>query len=112
MNNQAQHEMVLETTHPSGAEGWYCPTCGRRTLINWEPKFKRIVLEAGDDHAIHKASKGGAQIGPLQIEPQDTADAPSSTETGQSTGDDHRLAPWSAWLDESDFEDLWNDESQ
>ena len=111
MNKQEQHEMHLEKTHPSGAEGWYCPTCGRRTLINWEPKFKKIVLEAGDDQAIHSASKGGGRIGSLRIEAADIADTLSPPEAPQSSDQDPRLIPWSAWLDEVDFENLWNDES-
>jgi hypothetical protein len=61
------HEMRLEKTHPSGAEEWGCPTCGRRFLIQWPPKYRKIVLEPGDEYALHSASKGGLQMGPLQI---------------------------------------------
>ncbi len=109
MNEQEQHEMVLETTHPSGAEGWYCPICGRRMLINWEPRFQRIILEAGDDHAIHSASKGTLQTESSQTE---AADAPPPKQGGRPSGDDPTLAPWLTWLDETDFEDLWDDEGQ
>ena len=111
MDWQEQHAMVLEITHPSGAEGWYCPRCGRRTVIHWEPRFKRIILEAGDDHAIHTASTGEVQVGPMQIEPADPGDTPSPPATPQSPREDPGLAPWSAWLDAIDFENLWNDES-
>ncbi len=72
-------------------------------LIKWEPQFQRIILEAGDDHAIHSASKGTLQTESSQPEP---ADAPPPA------GDDPTLAPWLTWLDETGFEDLWDDEGQ
>jgi hypothetical protein len=56
--NTERHEMILEQTHAGGAEEWYCPTCGRRFLMQWPPNFKRIVLECGDENAIHTGSKG------------------------------------------------------
>ncbi len=112
MNKQEQHEMVLETTHPSGAEGWYCPLCGRRMLIKWEPQFQRIILEAGDDHAIHSASKGTLQTESSQPEAADAADAPPPIQGGRPSGDDPSLAPWLTWLDDTDFEDLWDDKGQ
>jgi len=37
MIEQQQHEMVLDKTHPSGTDEWYCPTCGRRLLMDYEP---------------------------------------------------------------------------
>ena len=66
MNEQQKHEMVLEITHPSGAEEWYCPTCGRRFLLNWPPAYKKIVLNAGDKLASHSGGKGGLQMRQLQ----------------------------------------------
>jgi hypothetical protein len=30
---EQHHEMVLEMTHASGMQGWYCPSCGRRILL-------------------------------------------------------------------------------
>lgn len=59
--------MHLQKTHPSGAEEWGCPTCGRRFLLSWQPAFKRIVLSPGDEHAAHSGSKGGLQLGTPQI---------------------------------------------
>ncbi len=112
MKNQEQHEMVLEMTHPSGAEGWYCPICGRRMLINWGPQFQRIILEVGDNHAIHSASRGSPQMGSSQLGAADAEDAPPAAQGNRPAEDDPRLGPWSTWLDETDFEDLWNDEDQ
>ena len=48
------HEMRLETVHPSGAEEWMCPECGRRFVAQWEPKFRRVILEQGQDDIAHK----------------------------------------------------------
>ncbi|HLE90602.1 MAG TPA: hypothetical protein VI753_05590 [Anaerolineales bacterium] len=45
--NEQQHEMVLEKTHPSGAEEWYCPTCGRRILLRVPSTNGMVVVEPG-----------------------------------------------------------------
>lgn len=66
MNEQQKHEMVLALTHPSGAEEWSCPTCGRRFLLSWPPSYKKIILEAGDELASHSAGKGGLSVGQLR----------------------------------------------
>src|SRR5262245_40962592 len=58
MDQQEHHQMVLETTHSSGAEEWYCPTCGRRFLLRWPPSYEKIVLDPGDEHAAHSGGKG------------------------------------------------------
>jgi hypothetical protein len=97
--NQEQHEMVLELTHASGAEEWYCPTCGRRMAITWEP-WKRIVLEQGDMYAAHSGSKGGLRLGPIGITQSNGIEQPSS--------DDTYLAPWLKWLENVDLDDLAN----
>ncbi len=67
MSDLQQHQMRLEQTHPSGAEEWHCPTCGRRFLMSWPPSYKKIVLEAGDEYAIHNGGKGGLRMGSLKI---------------------------------------------
>lgn len=66
-SNFPQHEMHLVKTHPSGAEEWCCPTCGRRFLMQWPPNCKKIILEPGDEYAIHSGGKGGLQISVAQI---------------------------------------------
>jgi hypothetical protein len=65
--SQKQHQMELEKTHPSGADEWYCPTCGRRFLMQYSPNYKKIVMEVGDESAAHSGGKGGLQMGPLQM---------------------------------------------
>jgi hypothetical protein len=66
MNEQQKHEMVLSLTHPSGAEEWVCPTCGRRFLLNWPPAYKKIILNTGDELASHNGGKGGLSVGQLR----------------------------------------------
>lgn len=99
MNEQENHEMVLEITHPSGEEEWNCPTCGRRLLISWEPSFKKTILDAGDQFSIHSGGKGGLKIGNIQITP-----------VNDTNSEEARLAPWESWMNETKFEDLWEDE--
>lgn len=57
-----QHEMQLEKIYPSGAEEWFCPVCGRRVIMRWPPVYQQIVLEAGDESAVHSGSKGGLRM--------------------------------------------------
>ena len=68
MSNLQQHEMRLETTHPSGAQEWRCPECGRRLLILWQPKLDLVELKAGDGSVGHYGSTSdNLRIGPPQI---------------------------------------------
>ena len=105
MNELQRHEMVLETTHPSGAEEWVCPTCGRRMTITWQP-WKKIILQPGDLHAAHGGSKGILNIGPLQIMPENEDGPLSATDPFI---EDPYLAPWVQWLEKTDWDDLWNE---
>ena len=104
--NEQRHEMLLEKTHPSGAEEWYCPTCERRMTITWQP-WKKIILEPGDIYAAHGGSKGILKIGPLQINHENKVGPPSATEPSV---EDPYLAPWVRWLDKMDSDDLWDKE--
>ncbi len=75
MYETQQHEMQLETTHPSGAEEWYCPTCGRRILLRVPSTTAMIILEPGDQSAIHSGSTGGLRIGVVQVAQRDAEPA-------------------------------------
>ena len=108
MDNQQRHEMILEKTYPTGADEWYCPVCGRRMLIHWEPEFKKTLLEVGEDSAIHSASKGALATGSSQA---DAADFPARQEAAQLSNEDPRLNPWLTWLEKIDFESLWDDDA-
>ncbi|MBI3243102.1 MAG: hypothetical protein HYZ49_12485 [Chloroflexi bacterium] len=74
---EQHHKMQLETKHPSGAEEWYCPTCGRRFLMHWPPEYKRVILEAGDEMAIHSGGKDGLVMSPPRL---GEAEAPDLSE--------------------------------
>jgi len=68
VNSSPQHhEMRLQRTYSSGAEEWFCPACGRRFLLDRPPAYKKIVLEAGDEYAMHSGGKGGLRIQPPLI---------------------------------------------
>jgi hypothetical protein len=36
-------------------------------LVRWSPEFERVILNAGDEHAIHAGGKGGAQVGSIGL---------------------------------------------
>jgi len=105
-----QHKMILQTIYPSGAEEWHCPTCGRRMTITWQP-WKRIILEPGNIYAAHNGSKGGLLIGSIKVNNHNQKDEIGSlsekSEKEPFTNDPY-LAPWERWLDEVDYDDLWN----
>ena len=54
--------MVLQGHVDSGAEEWVCLSCGRRMLMRWSPEFDRLLLEHGDDTAVHFGGKGGLRL--------------------------------------------------
>ena len=62
--NIERHEMELVQTHPNGAVEWHCPICNRRFIMQLPPNYKRVILEAGDEEAIHCGGKGGAFMHP------------------------------------------------
>jgi hypothetical protein len=63
MSQQDTHQMTISNVHESGAQEWLCLECDRRIVVKWTPHFKRIVLEPGDDAAVHTGSYGGIEIG-------------------------------------------------
>jgi len=91
MSNEPNHKMVLAKTYASGAEEWYCPTCGRRFIVQWAPEYQKAILELGDESVIHNTGKGAMIISQKQSDPW--------------------LIPWLDWLDKSNFESHWEDAS-
>jgi hypothetical protein len=103
-------------TYTSGAEEWHCPTCGRRMIMQWPPKYKKIVLEPGDEQASHAGGKGGLQIGNTLIAPaEDSLLAEQSrsdfarplddtTPDAGDTPDHEALNPWLKWLNDADID--------
>ena len=127
MDLQEHHEMVLAVTHPSGAEEWFCPSCGRRFLLKWPPAYQKIVLEPGDEYAAHSGSKGEMfRLGSVDlVDTGDHSDAedllalrrssptedqllpPSAVHTAEADepGDipiTDELQPWLKWLERTD----------
>ncbi len=95
MIEQQHHEMVLDKTDSSGADEWYCPICGRRLLMEYEPEYKKTVLEAGDEYAIHTGGKGGVGMQPPKIMSQEERESEN----------DPRLLIWSNWIDQMHLDD-------
>jgi len=95
--NEKYHEMVLERTHISGVEEWYCPTCGRRFLVQWPPAYKMIILEPGEKDTRHNVSKVNSRIGPRQVT--------QALEIGPI--EEFRLIPWLKWMEKVDFDNMW-----
>jgi hypothetical protein len=83
-DSQQRHEMILEGTQPSGADEWSCPTCGRRIVMRPPPDYQKIVLDPGDELAIHVGGKGGIEV---------------SGFAAASAGSDRAVEEDRAWLD-------------
>ncbi len=90
MSEEQSHKLNLVKRYESGAEEWYCPTCGRRFIIQWTPEYQRVILEMGDEAAIHNTGKGAMVVCRAQNE-------------------DPWLAPWEEWLAKGDFNSRWDD---
>lgn len=97
MMEQEKHTFIHEGTLESGEDEYYCPTCGRHILLQMNP-YKKTVLDAGDDYAIHNGGKGGLVMGSAQV-----------TQPEESTPEnDERLVAWEVWLQELNFESYWD----
>ena len=92
MISEQRHEMRLESTHPSGAEEWLCPECGRRFIAQWEPKFRRVVLEHGQEETIHV----GHAMSLLE-------DVSIRSDDDNPTNDPKLQDVWKRWLDNLDL---------
>jgi hypothetical protein len=71
MNQHNTHQMKVSNVHKSGAQEWLCLECERRVLISWTPSFKRIVLEPGDEMAVHTGAFGGIELGSAAAQKDD-----------------------------------------
>lgn len=74
----SRHEMIFNGNGESGAEEWVCPTCGRRMLLRWPPNYEKLVLEHGDESAIHVGGKGGLRVGQVAVAPAPAAEMPQT----------------------------------
>lgn len=98
------HQMVM-IGKGEGTEEWFCPHCGRRLLLNWEPQFEKIILEAGDQEAMHSGELESSAARPVHISP---AANPISPEVPDTSPDTRWLLPWMRWLDAVGFDRLWS----
>ena len=90
------HEMELETTYPSGVQEWSCPVCTRRFIMQPPPKFRIIVLNAGDEYASHMGCSRGLGISPPEVRDELPDDLRSALEEALKDVD------FSDWSDEDD----------
>jgi len=96
--NDSYHEMVFEKTHLSGVEEWYCPSCGRRFLVQWPPAYKMIILDPGEKDTRHNLSKVNSQRGASQV--KQTKEIEPIEE--------FRLIPWLKWMEKVNFASRWD----
>src|SRR5687767_1897792 len=95
--NENYHEMILEKTHISGVEEWFCPICGRRFLVQWPPAYKMIIVEPGDKDTRHNVSRANSHTGTRQVTQLEATDLT----------DEFRLIPWIKWMEKVDFDSMW-----
>ena len=73
--------------------------------ITWQP-WQKVILEPGDIYAPHGGSKGILKIGPLQFNLGSAAEPIPAVEPSV---EDPYLLPWVRWLNETDWDGLWNE---
>ena len=97
--NEELHEMVLEMTHPSGMQGWRCPTCGRRILLFVPPTNEMVVVETGDLNASHSGSSGSLRVGAIRVREREEKIDEVSGEISEES-----LRPWIEALENLDLD--------
>lgn len=108
MSNNEHHTMVVAKRYDNGAEEWVCPTCGRRFMLQWPPEYKRIVLDPGDEDAIHSGGSGGISMGEMAIQPETVGEQsiPPDDLHGAAYDrpeDERYLGPWADFIDTLDL---------
>ena len=71
------HEMTRTRTLERGAEEWSCTRCSRRLLLRRPPEFEKVVLESGDEGAMHVGGTGGLQADTVEGHPVAPGDLPA-----------------------------------
>ena len=90
-----KHEMHLVEEHAPGIIEFACELCGRRLLMQWHPEYKKVVLQPGNEEAIHTGSQGGIQFSTAQIT--------DKQEQQLTEADEQLLSPWVEALKKIDF---------
>lgn len=93
-----RHEMVVTQKYPSGAQEFFCPTCGRRFVMQWPPAYKRIILDPGDEDALHTGGTAGITMSITDVSTQ-----AEGNQAEDRTGDidDPYLSLWSKYIDDN-----------
>jgi hypothetical protein len=68
MNQHFRHQMKINSIYETGAQEWLCLDCSRRILVSWTPGFKCIVLDPGEDGAVHTGEWAGSKIGEAEAQ--------------------------------------------
>ena len=89
------HEILVVKKHDTGAEEWFCPTCGRRFIVQWAPEYQCIILNVGDEIAIHNIGRGALVVLNHSIEANDSS-----------------LAPFADWISQLDIDGQLDEDSQ
>lgn len=95
MDESAPHQMQLNVTYSTGVEEWYCPTCGRRLIMQWPPHYKKVILEQGDENETHTGGKGPVCLGTAQV--SHVAESEAAEEID--------CVAWEVWLTDVDLGD-------
>ena len=61
--------MPSERGGPAAGNGQHYESFIVRVLLRWPPDFERLVLEYGDDKAVHVGAKGGVRMTGLEVDP-------------------------------------------
>ena len=64
---EAHHQMKRAGIRRNGAEEWLCPSCGRQLLLQFLPRYKKLVLQPGDEYAAHTGTTDGVQLGSVEV---------------------------------------------
>jgi hypothetical protein len=103
MESQQQHTMELAKQYSSVAEEWYCPSCGRRLILQWPPNYKRIILDPGNENVNHNGGPSSFQVDVSIIQQVKNLLDEHSTKALPPPFEDS-LAPWIRYLETIDLE--------
>jgi hypothetical protein len=73
--------MTRTKTMEPGAEEWSCTRCSRRLLLRRPPAFEKIVLDHGDEWAMHVGGTDGLRAGMAEGRPTAPGDLPAQERT-------------------------------
>ncbi|MEV0668328.1 hypothetical protein ACIBI3_19125 [Actinomadura luteofluorescens] len=99
------HELRRVRTGETGLEEWACPTCGRRLLLQWPPRYHKTIVEPGDERACH-IGRSDDITDSVADDPPAAASADVLAATGTPHTDWHQPNNQRRWLRETGIETL------